>query len=113
MPSLKQSLGVLMVSLLLTGAVWAQVSRGMITGIVTDPTGAAVPGVAITITSIGTGVANKVKTNESGMYTVPLLEEATYQLSAEKAGFKRYEQPGILVQVGGTARIDFSLSLGE
>lgn len=113
MPPRKQSIGVLMVSLLLTGAAWAQVSRGTITGIVTDPTGAVVPGVAITITNIATGVTNKVKTNESGMYTVPLLEEATYRLAAEMAGFKRYEQTGILVQVGGTARIDFTLTLGE
>ena len=112
MPLCKQSIGVLMVSLLLTGAVWAQVSRGSITGIVTDPTGAVVPGVAITITNVETGVTNKVKTNESGMYTVPLLEGANYRLSAEKAGFKRYEQTGILVQSGSTARVDFSLSIG-
>jgi hypothetical protein len=113
MPLRKQSIGVLMVSLLLTGAVRAQVSRGTITGIVTDPTGAAVPGVAITVTNIETGVINKVRTNESGMYTVPLLEGANYRLSAEKTGFKRYEQTGILVQSGGTARVDFSLSIGQ
>jgi hypothetical protein len=113
MPLCKQSIGVLMVLLLLTGAMWAQVSRGTITGIVTDPTGAVVPSVAITITNVETGVTNKVKTNESGMYTVPLLEGANYRLSAEKAGFKRYEQTGTLVQSGDTARIDFSLTLGQ
>ena len=113
MPARKQFIAVLMVSLLLTGVVRAQVSRGMITGIVTDPTGAVVPGVAVTITNVETGVTNKVKTNESGMYTVPLLEGANYRLSAEKAGFKRYEQTGILVQAGGTARLDFSLSIGQ
>src|ERR1035437_7150988 len=113
MPHPKQFIAVLMVSLLLTGVVRAQVSRGTITGIVTDPTGAVVPGVAITVTNIETGVSNKVKTNESGMYTVPLLEGANYRLSAEKAGFKRYEQTGILVQSGGTARLDFSLSIGQ
>src|ERR1039458_8913573 len=112
MPLRKQSIAVLTVSLLLTGVVWAQVSRGSITGIVTDPTGAVVPGVAVTITNVETGVTNKVKTNESGMYTVPLLEGANYRLSAEKSGFKRYEQTGILLQAGGTARIDFSLTLG-
>src|ERR1019366_3308591 len=113
MPARKQFIAVLMVLLLLTGTGWAQVSRGTITGIVTDPTGAVVPGVAITITNIEIGVTNKVKTNESGMYTVPLLEGANYRLSAEKTGFKRYEQTGILVQAGGTARLDFSLSIGQ
>jgi hypothetical protein len=113
MPHPKQFIAVLMVSLLLTGVVRAQVSRGTITGIVTDPTGAVVPGVAITIANIETGVTNKVKTNESGMYTVPLLEGANYRLSAEKTGFKRYEQTGILLQSGGTVRLDFSLSIGQ
>src|ERR1017187_9078092 len=112
MPHPKQFIAVLMVSLLLTGVVWAQVSRGSITGIVTDPTGAVVPGVAITITNIETGVTNKVKTNESGVYAVPLLEAALYRLSAQKARFKRYERTSVLVQVGGTSRLDFSLSLG-
>ena len=113
MPARKQFIAVLMLWLFVTVTGLAQVSRGTITGIVTDPTGAVVPGVAITITNIETGVTNKVKTNESGVYTVPLLEGANYRLSAEKAGFKRYEQTGILVQSGGTARIDFALTLGQ
>ncbi|HXW16405.1 MAG TPA: carboxypeptidase regulatory-like domain-containing protein, partial [Terriglobia bacterium] len=113
MPHPKRFIAMLILSLLLASAAGAQVSRGTITGIVSDPTGAVVPGVAITITNTETGVVNKLSSNESGVYTVPLLEAATYRLSAEKAGFKKYEQTGILVQVGGTARIDFALSLGE
>ena len=113
MPHFKHLNPVLIVLLLLAGAAWAQVSRGTITGIVTDPSGGVVPGVAITITNIGTGVANQVTSNESGVYTVPLLEAANYRLSAEKPGFKKYEQTSILVEVGGTTRLDFSLSLGE
>ncbi len=79
----------------------------------TDPTGAAVPGVAITVTKIETGVANDVITNQSGVYTVPLLEAGTYRLSAQKANFKRYVRTSLLLEVGGTTRIDFSLSLGD
>jgi hypothetical protein len=107
-----QSLAALMVSLLVCCAAWGQVSRGSITGIVTDPSGAVVPGVAVTITNAETGVVNKVTTNESGVYTVPLLEQGNFRLSAEKTGFKKYERTGILVQVGGTTRLDFSMSLG-
>jgi hypothetical protein len=113
MPTPEQSIAVLLVLILQASSVWAQMSRGTITGIVTDPTGAVVPRVAITITSIETDVASKVATNQSGVYTVTLLKEANYRLSAEKAGFKKYERTGILVQVGGTTRIDFSLSLGS
>ena len=110
---LKQLSIVLMASLLMASAAPAQVGGGSITGIVTDQTGAAIPGVAITITDNGTGVPNRVTSNESGVYTVPLLKPAHYRLSAEKTGFKKYERSSILVQVGGTTRFDFSLSLGE
>ena len=67
---------------------------------------------AITITNTGTGVANNVKTNKSGVYTVPLLPAATYQLTAEKAGFRKYEQTDILVQVGEATRLDIALTIG-
>ncbi|MGA2987697.1 MAG: carboxypeptidase-like regulatory domain-containing protein, partial [Terriglobia bacterium] len=108
MPPRLQSAAVLLVLLLPASAAWAQVSRGTITGIVTDPSGAAVPGAAITITSVETGVVNKASTNESGIYSAPLLEAGTYRLSAQKANFKRYERTSLLLEVGGTTRIDFS-----
>src|SRR5438105_10097277 len=113
MPHFKHTLFLLMGLLLLSGPAWAQVSRGTITGIVTDSSGAVVPDVAITITNTGTGVANNVTTNSSGVYTVPLLEPATYGLAATKAGFKKYQRPSVLVQVGETTRLDFTLSVGS
>jgi hypothetical protein len=101
------------VSLLIAGASWAQTNRGTITGIVTDPSGAVVPGVAINVTNTATGVANNVTTNESGVYTVPMLPAGIYKLSAEKTGFKKNEHSGILVQVGETVRLDFALTVGQ
>ncbi|HEX5483457.1 MAG TPA: carboxypeptidase-like regulatory domain-containing protein, partial [Terriglobia bacterium] len=71
-------------------SAWAQVSRGTITGIVTDPSGAVVPGVAVTIANTATGVKNNAVTNASGIYTVPLLPAGTYNVIAEKTGFRRY-----------------------
>ena len=46
--------------LLMASAAWAQVNRGTITGIVTDPSGAVIPGVAISVTNQATGVATNV-----------------------------------------------------
>jgi hypothetical protein len=92
----KRLIGLLMGSLLMAGAAWAQVSMGTITGIVTDPTGAVVPGVAITITNTATSVANSGTTNASGVYTVPLLLPSTYTLVAVKEDFKKFTQSGIL-----------------
>jgi hypothetical protein len=101
------------VCLLGAGAAFAQVNRGSITGIVTDQSGAVVPDVAITIVNVGTGVANNVTSNSSGVYTVPLLDPAIYRLSAVKEGFKKYSRTNIVVNVGETLRVDFALSLGS
>ena len=49
-----------------TVALEAQINRGVIEGIVTDPQGALVPGVNVTITSVDTGVATPTKTNSAG-----------------------------------------------
>ena len=112
MSYIKHAFFVLMGSLLMAGAVWAQVSRGTITGIVTDPSGAVVPNVAITVTNTETGVSNQVTTNSSGVYSVPLLPVGTYRVTAERTGFKKYVRSGIIVQVGETARLDIAMVLG-
>src|ERR1051326_6316310 len=113
MSHFKHALFVLIGLFLLVPPVRAQVSRGTITGIVTDASGAVVPDVAITVTNTGTGVANNVTSNSSGVYTVPLLEPATYRLTAEAKDFKKYQRTNVLVQVGETTRLDFTLSLGS
>jgi hypothetical protein len=113
MTHLKQLFVVLMGSLLLAGTAFAQVDRGTITGIVTDQSGAVVPGVAITITNISTGVTNNMVSNGAGVYVAPLLPAAVYKLVAEKEGFKTFTQTNILVRVGDTTRLDVALSLGS
>src|SRR5579875_3125171 len=89
-----------------------QVSRGTITGIVTDPSGAVVPGVEITVTNVATGVTNHVTTNSSGSYAVPLLPTGTYNVTAEKTGFRKYVHSNVVVPVGETVRVDVAMTLG-
>lgn len=98
--------------LLLSGVALAQVNRGTITGIVTDPSGAVVPSVAITVINENTGVANNVTSNSEGVYSVPFLVTGTYKVTAEKTGFKKYIRSNISVQVGETNRVDIALTLG-
>jgi hypothetical protein len=72
-----------------------RVSRGLrsgyrpLVGVVTDNTGAAVPGVDITATSLGTGVARKTTTTDQGSYTVPFLPPGEYRISAQKPPAQR------------------------
>jgi hypothetical protein len=86
---------------------------GTITGEVTDPTGAAVPGAAITIRNTATNGIRNATTNEVGIYSVPALNPGIYEVRAETSGFKAATRAGIELQVQQTARIDFSLEIGE
>lgn len=112
MSQLKHMLWALAGLLLIAGSAWTQVSRGTITGIVTDPSGAVVPGVEITVTNVATGVTNHVTTNSSGSYAVPLLPTGTYNVTAEKTGFRKYVHSNVVVPVGETVRVDVAMTLG-
>jgi hypothetical protein len=113
MSYLRQFLLVLLGFLLLTSAAFAQVDRGTITGIVTDQSGAVVPGVAITVTNVANGVSNHMVSNAAGVYSGQQLQAGVYRLVAEKDGFKKFSQTNIVVQVGGTTPLDVALTLGS
>ena len=97
---------------LMASSAWAQVDRGTLTGITTDPSGAVIPGVAISVTNEATGVVTHVVTSSAGVYTASSLPAGTYSLAAEKEGFKKYVQRGIVVGVGDTLRADVALAIG-
>lgn len=93
-------------------AVTAWTQNSGIQGVVTDPSGAPVPQVAITITNLATGVAAAVKTNEQGFYTAPFLPPGPYRIEANPAGFARVSRENLILNVGQVARVDFELKLG-
>jgi hypothetical protein len=87
--------------------------RAVLTGTVTDPTGAVMPSVKITITNGGTGVARTVETNASGAYLAPELVPGTYEIKAENPGFKTYSRTGIVLNVNDRVRVDIAMQVGE
>jgi hypothetical protein len=91
----------------------AQTIRGTITGTVTDSTGAAVPGITVTVTNTATGIGSSAQTNRDGTYTIPLLATGTYQAVVEQSGFKRYLRSGIVVQIAQTTLLDIALQVGN
>src|SRR5439155_24545345 len=91
----------------------AQMTTGTILGKVTDPSGAAVPGAQVTITNLGTRIVKTFATDEKGNYLVSYLLPGSYEVTAEKAGFKKSTQTGITLQVDQKARVDLALELGE
>jgi len=90
----------------------AQVSA-VLSGRVTDPTGAAVQGATLTASSDDTGIARSTVTNQYGMYDLMALPIGHYQLSAKKAGFAEQVRTGIVLVVGQDATVDLSLKVGE
>jgi hypothetical protein len=98
--------------LICTLAAFAQGDRGTITGTVTDPTGAVVPNANIQLTNTETAVVYKVATTNTGNYTVANLPVGNYELTVESSGFKKFDRPGLVVQVAETIRIDAVLQVG-
>src|SRR5579883_1816915 len=75
-------------------------ASGNIAGVVTDPTGAAVVGASVTVTSTATNAERKTTTNGSGEYRFDLLPAGTYQLSVQASGFGAAQVKGLQV-LGG------------
>lgn len=82
------------------------------TGLVTDPAGAPVPGVTVTVTDPGTKRARRTQTDSQGRYVVGGLASARYQLDAALDGFRPLARHGVRVATGETLRLDLQLSLG-
>src|SRR5262249_16184579 len=99
---------------LMVGAIGAsaQVETGAIVGIVRDPSGAVVSDAQITITNTGTNTKETTRSAANRQFVPPLLNVGTYSLSAEKAGFQRFVQNGIKVDVQARVQIDATLQLG-
>jgi hypothetical protein len=88
---------------------YGQSINASVTGTVSDPTGALIPGVTVTAANTATGVAATTITNESGSYVFPALQPGTYKVSAELPGFQT--QTFTDVQLGGAQQIRLNFTL--
>ena len=79
-------------------AAEAQLVRGAISGTVLDSTGAAMPGVNVTITNNATGTSRTVQTDASGFYRAPALDPGMYTVKADLQGFKAVENRAVRVE---------------
>jgi hypothetical protein len=102
---------VLLVALIgFSASTFAQ--QATIVGTVTDPSGAVVPNVAVTLTNTDTGVSHVIPTNDAGQYVAVDLQIGHYRVKAEAKGFKVSEQKDIVLTVGDRIRVDFQMQLG-
>jgi hypothetical protein len=107
---------VLSVCVVTTGMLqrgWAQEVTASITGTVTDPSGAALPGATVTATSQERGIAYTAETNSSGLYRISQLPVGSYNLKVEKAGFAIASHPAFVLTVNQVAQIDIAMKVGQ
>lgn len=92
----------------------AQVAgTGTIQGIVTDPSGAFVPGATVTLTEESTHVVHTAKTDSAGAYAFPNIVVGTYTLSVADPGFQTYSKIHNVLEVGSNIGIDAHLAVGK
>src|SRR5262245_6159852 len=90
---------VVLLGALLPSILCAQSSNASLTGRVTDPRRAVIPGATVTVINTGTGVRYQGGTNETGLYYVSNLPPGRYRIEVEKLGFKAVIETNVILHV--------------
>src|SRR5688572_4333133 len=91
--------------------LFAQTSGGTIAGRVTDPSGAVLPGVTVTIKNIATGITRSILSGETGAYSAANLQPGTYEITAQLPAFTVGLRKDVGLSVGGEVAVDFQLRI--
>jgi hypothetical protein len=91
---------------------YAQQVQGTLSGTVSDPSGAVIPGASITITSLGTGLTRTQQSGAKGDFTFHDLPSGNYRVEVTQAGFNAQNYPSILVQGDRTVTLAVQLAAG-
>jgi outer membrane receptor protein involved in Fe transport len=89
----------------------SQAAGGAIEGIVTDDSGAVLPGVSMTIRNEGTGVVRETASDETGNFRAPLLPVGRYELTAALSGFATLKRPALTLSIGQTLTLNLTLKV--
>src|SRR5215831_13863767 len=99
-------------ALLICCGLRAQTERGNITGVVTDSTGAAVPGASVVVTHRATNTSVKLTTTTAGEYNAAALNPGEYAIEVTAEGFRRFSQQNLTLSAAGSLRVDVQLQVG-
>lgn len=93
--------------------LFSQNFTASISGTVRDATGAVVPGTAITVKHVDTGLTRAVQSDANGLFQVPSIPVGAYEVTGEKTGFRREVRRGIDLAVAQEAVVDFTMQVGS
>lgn len=110
--SLRRYAGLLLFFAFFVASLHSQVNTASLTGLVTDPTGAAIPKVEVTVTEGATGYTRKTTTDSAGYYSFQDLPIGQYTISVSFAGFSSLQENATL-NVAERARRNFNLKVGS
>lgn len=113
---IKTSIGVGLISMLavLLASVpsYGQTATATLSGAVRDDSGAVVQGVSVSLKNSATGRSRSTETDGEGRYVFSNMEPGSYELRAQRSGFKTVVQSGLVLTVGGSSVIDITLPVG-
>jgi hypothetical protein len=115
MTLLKRGCGLLLAIALVLGlqaVAYAQTGAASITGLVTDQSGAATPGVTVTATNQATNVDYTAVSNQAGSYTITSVPVGMYIVKSALSGFKTTSTKPIMLEAKQIARLDFKMEVG-
>jgi hypothetical protein len=110
---LKLFFSICLVPILCCGTLWAQAGRGGINGLITDPTGAIVPGAKVVAQEKTTGVSRATVSTATGLYSFVSLNPGAYKLTATMMGFQTVVRDNVGVTVDQVTGVNLALPVGN
>src|SRR5205807_2417918 len=98
--------------LMAQAASWAAVT-GRIAGTVTDPSGGAIPGAAVTVTNTAQGIQTRTVTGPKGDYSLPSLPVGTYDVLFEANGFRSEKRTSLVIDANAAIEQNMTLQLAQ
>jgi hypothetical protein len=105
-------MSIVMLTIFFSIAASAQVTTGQISGTVEDASGAALPGVIVTVIDLQTSLRRTATSDSSGFYLVSNLPPGNYRVRVEQNGFKTWDQSNIPLNAGDRVSINPELQIG-
>jgi hypothetical protein len=98
---------------LTANALIGQINTATVNGTVTDSSGAIVPGATVTISNSGSQAQRTTQTNTDGVYSIPLLQPGSYDLTVSKDGFSTFKNNGVQLAISQVATLNAILQIGS
>ncbi len=97
----------------LAGGAFAQTFQATIEGLVTDPSGAVIPGATVKATNVDNNQIAEAKTNSAGYYTLPYLTPGVYDIEVTAAGFQTFKRSQIALRIADKLNLPLQLTVGR